>query len=215
MERESILLIHTITGIIIFISGLLQILLKKGGKIHKILGNVYLYSWFVVLISGAYLGGFLITIVGIFGFYFALTGSRIGKLKNSGITIFEKSTFIFGGLLAIVMLGYAINLFIKGSKSYWIIFAVFGGIFTFVTVQDIFKYVLLKPLKKQIYGQLDWYFEHFTRMFISFIAATTAFVSIQDLFGNTTMNFIMPTIIGTIMIFFSTKFYKKKLNIEK
>lgn len=215
MERESILLIHTITGIIIFISGLLQILLKKGGKIHKILGNVYLYSWFVVLISGAYLGGFLITIVGIFGFYFALTGSRIGKLKNSGITIFEKSTFIFGGLLAIVMLGYAINLFIKGSKSYWIIFAVFGGIFTFVTVQDIFKYVLLKPLKKQIYGQLDWYFEHFTRMFISFIAATTAFVSIQDLFGNTTLNFIMPTIIGTIMIFFSTKFYKKKLNIVK
>lgn len=215
MERESILLIHTITGIIIFISGLLQILLKKGGKIHKILGNVYLYSWFVVVMSGAYLGGFLITIVGIFGFYFALTGSRIGKLKNSGITFFEKSIFIFGGLLAIVMLGYAINLFIKGSESYWIIFAVFGGIFTFVTVQDIFKYILLKPLKKQIYGQLDWYFEHFTRMFISFIAATTAFVSIQDLFGNTTLNFIMPTIIGTIMILFSTKFYKNKLNIEK
>ncbi|GAB7256493.1 hypothetical protein [uncultured Polaribacter sp.] len=215
MDRESILLTHTITGIIIFISGLLQIFLKKGGKIHKILGNVYLYSWLVVLISGAYLGGVLITIVGIFGFYFALTGSRIGKLKNSGITIFEKSTFIFGGLLAIVMLGYAINLFIKGSESYWIIFSVFGGIFTFVTVQDIFKYVLLKPLKKQIYGQLDWYFEHFTRMFISFIAATTAFVSIQDLFGNTTLNFIMPTIIGTILIFFSTKFYKKKLNIEK
>lgn len=211
MSREIILHIHSIIGIIVFATGFLQIVLKKGGQRHKITGQVYLYGWFVLLISGAYLGGLLITIIGIFGFYFALTGSRIGHLKNKAITVFEKIIFTIGGLIALAMLYYSITLFLKGQHSFASIFAVFGGIFLLTTVQDIFKYIFKKPLKKQIYGKLDWYFEHFTRMCISFIAAVTAFVSIQNVFGNNTMNFLMPTIIGTILIGFATKSYKKKL----
>ena len=82
MTKEMILLFHSIIGILIFVTGFLQIVLKKGGKLHRILGQIYLYGWFLLLISGAYLGGLLITIVGVFGFYFALTGARIGNLKN-------------------------------------------------------------------------------------------------------------------------------------
>ena len=171
MTKDNILLIHSILGIIVFTTGLLQILLKKGGTTHKIIGQVYLYAWLVLLISGAYLGGLLITIIGVFGFYFALTGSRIGNLKSKPITLFEKLVFSVGGLVAVSMIYYAITLFLKGEKSYSIIFTVFGGLFLFQTVQDISKYILDKPLKKQIYGKSDWYFEHFTRMCISFIAA--------------------------------------------
>ena len=87
MTRELILHIHSIFGIIIFTTGLLQIILKKGGLRHRIVGQIYLYSWLILLISGAYLGGFLITIIGVFGFYFALTGSRIGHLKTNKITL--------------------------------------------------------------------------------------------------------------------------------
>lgn len=213
MERDNILLIHSILGVIVFTTGFLQLLLKKGGKIHIILGQVYLYAWLLLLISGAYLGGLLITIIGVFGFYFALTGSRIGHLKNQPITLFEKFIFSLGGLVAISMLYYAVALFLKGEKSYSIIFAVFGGIFMFQTAQDIAKYILGKPLKKQIYGKLDWYFEHFTRMCISFIAAITAFTSIQNLFNNNTINFLMPTVVGIILINLATKSYKRKMKI--
>jgi len=94
MDREIILQIHSILGVLVFTSGLLQILLKKGGNRHKIVGQIYLYGWFLLLISGAYLGGALITTIGIFGFYFALTGSRIGRLKRQAMTIFEKSICI-------------------------------------------------------------------------------------------------------------------------
>ena len=214
MERDTILLIHSILGITVFTTGSLQIILKKGGVSHQLIGKLYLYAWLILLISGAYLGGLLITIIGIFGFYFALTGSRIGRLKIKKMALFEKMIFVMGGLVAISMLYYAITLLLKGEKSYSIIFSVFGGLFLFQTVQDIAKYILNKPLKKQFYGKSDWYFEHFTRMCISFIAAVTAFTSIQNVFKNNTLNFLMPTVVGIILINLATKSYKKKLKIE-
>ncbi len=212
--RDNILLVHSALGVIIFLAGLLQIILKKGGATHRIIGQIYLYAWVFLLLSGAYLGGLLITIVGIFGFYFALTGSRIGYLKTKSITLFEKSIFSVGGLFAMAMLVAAVYLFFQGDQSFAIIFAVFGGLFLLQTVQDIFKYILKKPLKKLVYGDLDWYFEHFTRMSISFIAAVTAFASIQNVFRNNTLNFLMPTAIGILLINLAAKSYKKKFKIE-
>ena len=132
-------------------------------------------------------------------------------LKNKNIGLLEKMIFILGAIVSILMLYNAINLYFKGEESFAIIFGVFGGIFLFTTIKDVFKYVLNKPLEKQTYGKLDWYFEHFKRMCISFIAAVTAFVSIQDVFKNNTANFLIPTLIGTILIIIATKFYKKKL----
>jgi hypothetical protein len=109
------------------------------------------------------------------------------------------------------MLYYSTTLFLRGEKSFSIILAVFGAIFLFTTVRDIYKYVLSKPLSKQVFGKLDWYFEHFKRMCISFIAAVTAFTSIQNVFRNNTLNFLLPTLIGVILISIATKSYKKKL----
>lgn len=211
MTRDVILQAHTILGILIFVTGLLQIFMKKGGSTHRIIGNVYLYGWLLLLISGAYLGGLLITIIGIFGFYFALTGSRIGHLKNKPLQIFDKIIYSVGGLTAIAMLIYGAKLYLNGNTSWGTIFAVFGVIFALTTVQDIFKYILNKPLRKPGYGKLDWYFEHFTRMFVSFIAAVTAFTSIQNVFKDNTLNFLVPTFIGIIAINVVKRMYKKKL----
>lgn len=211
MNREIILQIHSILGVVVFITGLLQLLLKKEGARHRIIGQTYLGSWLFLLLSGAFLTGLIITVVGLFGFYFALTGARIGRLKNKAITWFEKSIFLSGGLSALVMIYYSVSLYIKGEQSWPIILAVFGGLFLWATLGDIFKYILNKPLKKQLYGKSDWIFEHFTRMSISFIAAVTAFTSIQNVFQNNTLNFLLPTVVGVILIRFATKAYAKKL----
>jgi hypothetical protein len=211
MDREIIAHLHAILGVLVFITGLLQIILKKEGARHRITGLTYLIAWFFILITGAYLGGLIITIIGVFGFYFALTGARIGRLKNKRIGLFEKGIFSVGALIAVLMLYYSVVLHLRGDSSFSIIFAVFGVIFLFTTVDDIFKYILQKPFKKQIYGKSDWYFEHFFRMSISFIAALTAFTSIQNIFNNNTLNFLMPTAIGLIFINLATKSYKKKL----
>ena len=93
MTRDLILHLHKLIGIIIFITGLMQIALKKGGLRHRIIGQVYLYCWFLLLISGAYLGGLFMTIIGVFGFYFALTESKIGHLKNNTLTNLSNRTY--------------------------------------------------------------------------------------------------------------------------
>jgi uncharacterized membrane protein YozB (DUF420 family) len=211
MNREIILHIHSILGVVVFVTGFLQILLKKEGSRHRIIGQIYVSSWLLLLISGAFLTGLAITIVGVFGFYFALTGSRIGRLKNKEITWFEKSIFLAGGLSAIVLIYYSVSLYLKGQQSWPIILAVFGGLFLWATSGDIFKYILKKPFQKQKYGKSDWIFEHFTRMSISFIAAVTAFTSIQNVFQNNTLNFLLPTAVGIILIRLTTKSYTKKL----
>ncbi|WP_027419242.1 DUF2306 domain-containing protein [Crocinitomix catalasitica] len=215
MTRELIVQIHAYAGVIILITGILQMILKKGGKLHRIIGNVYFYAWLPLIVTGAYIGGYLITIVGIFGFYFALTGARIGHLKNKGIQLFDKIIFGVSFLLALLMLYYAIRLFMIGQTSFAIIFAVFGGIFFISTLQDIRKFILKQDRSKIEYGQLDWYFEHLTRMIISFIAATTAFASIQNLFGENTLNFLLPTVVGTIAIIFIRRSYIQKFKLEK
>jgi len=211
MDKDLILHLHSLFGALIFVTGLLQIILKKGGRIHSVIGQVYLYGWLFLLISGAYLGGALITTVGIFGFYFALTGSRLGRLKNKGITVFEKGIFILGGLVALAMLYYAVALYLKGQSSFAIIFTVFGGIFLMTTVEDIAKYIMERPIRNQKYGKMDWYFEHLKRMCISFIAAVTAYTSIQNVFGENTLNFLVPTVIGVVLIKWATMTYEKKM----
>jgi hypothetical protein len=51
-------------------------------------------------------------------------------------------------------------------------------------------------------------------MIVSFIAAMTAFSSIQGVFGEgSILNWLLPTFIGTTCIFLTVRHYKKKMKI--
>lgn len=212
--RDLVLQFHSVLGILIFFSGLAQIILPKGGRRHVIIGQVYLYAWIPLLITGAYLGGPLISIVGLFGFYFALTGGRIGRLKNQAPKLGDKLIIGAGLLAALALLYYAGVLSFRGQYSFAIIFAVFGLLFLMTTVEDLYKYILNRPLRASQYGAQDWYFEHFKRMSISFIAAVTAFTSIQNIFRENTLNFLMPTVLGIIAIRMARRAYERKFKLR-
>lgn len=211
MTRALILDIHSFIGILIFIIGVLQFILKKGGRLHVGLGKIYLYGWLVLLLSGAYLGGFLITLIGIFGFYFALTGSRIARLKNNPTQLVDKVVIGLSILVMCAIFYYAAVLFLAGDSSFGIIFTVFGLLFLLTLQKDVRKYIGMGPAIVKKYGNLDWYFEHLNRMSISFIAAVTAFTSIQDVFKNNTLNFLLPTVIGILFIAIAVKRLSNKL----
>jgi hypothetical protein len=211
MTRELILQVHSITGFLIFGTGLLQFVLKKGTRLHVNLGKVYLYGWILLLMSGAYLGGPLITLIGIFGFYFALTGSRIARLKNNSFALFDKIVLGIGAAVMVAILYYGTRLLLFSDSSFGIIFLVFGLLFLLTIQKDIRKYIGIGPEVIRKYGKLDWYFEHLNRMSISFIAAVTAFTSIQNVFQNNVLNFIMPTVIGIILISMAVKRLSKKM----
>lgn len=214
MTRETILFIHPIVGFFIFFTGLLQIFLPKGTTFHKWVGKIYLVAWLLLLLTGGYLGGMIMTIIGLFGFYYSLTGSIVVRLKNRLPNTAEKSVFIAGGVVAAAMFLYSFVLLWLKDYSFAAVFFGFGILFVRSATQDITKYVLAKPIKKQIYGNLDWYFEHFIRMFISLIPALTAFASIRGLFKEMALNFLIPTGFGIIMIKVAQIFYMKKFNIK-
>ena len=184
------------------------------GKIHQILGKLYLVSWLVLLVTGAYIGSLFIMMLGLLGFYYALTGTRISRLKNEPIQLFDKSIMILGAGTSLYMLYAAVRLYLNGNTSFAIIFSVFGLIFLNSTIQDILKYIYNRKWKKEDLGKMDWYFEHFIRMSISFIAAVTAFTSVQNVFQNNIVNFLAPTVIGTLLIVWAKRFYKKKFNLK-
>lgn len=211
MTREIVLQIHAVTGFLIFAIGVLQFVLKKGSKLHVRLGKAYLYGWLLLLVTGAYLGGPLITLIGIFGFYFALTGARISKLKNNPLELFDKIVIVVSVLIMMAVLYYGVNLWISGDTSFGIIFIVFGLLFLLTLQKDVRKYLGVGPAVAKKYGKLDWYFEHLTRMSISFIAAVTAFTSINNVFKNNTLNFLLPTVIGVIFIAIAIKQLAKKM----
>lgn len=198
-------------GAIVLVTGILQSVLKKGGKTHILIGKVYLLAWLLILLTGAYVGGPFMITIGVFGFYFALTGSRIGRLKGKAHTGIDKAIIVISSLISLYMIYFAATLFMRGDRSFATIFLVFGLIFLFTTVGDTAKYILLKPIRKRKHGKSDWYFEHLRRMFISLIAAVTAFTSIQNIFNHNTLNFLLPTVIGLVMIKYATTTFEKKL----
>lgn len=215
MAHKVILFIHPIVGFFIFLTGLLQIFLKKGGSFHKIVGKIYVSAWLLLLSTGAYLGGPIMTVIGLFGYYYALTGSIVVRSKHRPLNKYEKAVFIGGGLVAAVMFLSSFVLLWLKDYSFAAVFFGFGILFVRSAIQDISKYILQKPTKQQIYGTWDWYFEHFIRMFISLIPALTAFSSIRGLFKEMALNFLIPTGLGIILILIAEKMYRVKLHIVK
>lgn len=205
---------HVISGILVAFIGLIQIVRKKEGTLHRFLGRAYGLSWVILLISGIYLGGLLITFIGVFSFYFVVTGVRMAQLKDKEFHWVDRGIFLVGLLIASFMLIYAFYLFYLDEVSFGIILVVFGGIFFWTTLLDVLKFGVNKSKIKQKYGQLEWYFEHMTRMLISYIAAVTAFTSIQNIFRENTLNFLLPTAIGVLLILRLQRKHKKKLDLS-
>ena len=77
MSHAQVVFVHSIFGALVFVIALLQLILKRGGKLHRMLGRTYFFSWLGLLLTGVYIGGLLFIILGIFGFYYVLTGVRL------------------------------------------------------------------------------------------------------------------------------------------
>lgn len=212
---KTISLIHVISGILIALTGLLQIILKKGGKLHHVIGTIYFLSWPVVVVTGWILGSFLIAMLGALGFYMAYTGYRFGRLRNTKLNIFDQIVIVSAVFFAVGILGFGIHLLLTKKFVFGAILLFFGIIFSFISVNDINGYIRNKNNRNLSGHPLEWFFEHYTRMYISYIAAMTAFTVIQNPFPFfVALNWTLPTVIGTVIIILTSRHYRKKYNIK-
>jgi len=213
MDETS--LIHGIAGYLIFVTGLLQYLLQKGGKRHRIIGKIYFFTWFVLVISGAAIGGVMITFLGLFGLYYAITGIRFAVVKGQPDSPLDKAISAIGFTCSIAILFFAGKFYLKGNINFATIFVVFGllfGINSFKDVRTLFVGVNKHPLASH---KMYWFFEHYTRFTISFIAALTAFSAIQNVTTVVVINWMLPTVLGTVYLVYVGKKYRKQFKITK
>lgn len=212
---NEISIIHALSGYLIFISGLLQYLLKKGGKRHRIVGKVYFVTWFVLVISGASIGGVMITFLGLFGLYYAITGIRFAIVKNQPKSITDKVIATLGFSCSLAILFFSVWFYQKGNSSFAIIFLVFGllfGVNSFKDVRTLFMGINKNDLSSH---KMYWFFEHYTRFTISFIAALTAFSAIQNITPIVVVNWLLPTLIGSIYLVYIGKKYRSQFKISR
>jgi len=205
---KVLLTLHVVSGFTALIIGVVPMVAKKGGKLHKKSGLIYFWAMFGVFITSVPMAFikwniFLFTI-GIFSFYFVLTGYRFAKRKGWHLlTSFDKGIMLTTFTTSILMIGYSAYLFYLGSQN-WIILGIFGIICFLTSIDDLRKF------GKKSEDNKNWFYQHLIRMLGGYIATSTAFVVTNLTFLPPLIGWLAPTVIGSIGITLTMIHYKRK-----
>lgn len=204
---QILIYIHASFGGIALLTGLISIISKKGSSIHKKSGLIFFYS---MLLSGliAMVVSFLpnhespfLFAIGIFSLYFVLSGKRAlnFKHKNPDLRIDKviSAIMLLSGILMIILPIILLN-------NIHIILAVFGAFGIISSISDFRLFNNPERLRK------GWLKMHLGKMLGGYIAATTAFVVVNQFFPGI-YGWFIPGIIGGFGIaYWSRKVSKKE-----
>jgi uncharacterized membrane protein len=206
---KTFLVLHIVTGTLGLISGTINIIGKKGGKIHQIVGQIFLYSMLAVSISAFVLSiihpNYFLFIVGVFTLYLVSSGTRYLHLKQ--LYKGQKPKFI-DWFLTYFMLVFGILFIAFGvyhifhRQIFGIVFITFGGIGLKMVMAD-FKNYKGKSVIVNV-----WMTAHIQRMIGAYIAALTAFLVVNNQILPGYIAWLLPTLILFPVIVKHTKKYK-------
>lgn len=208
----AILCIHVILGTIALVVGVIPMIAKKGGKAHNITGILYCLAMLGVVVTAlplAYLkSNYFLGAIAVFSFYMCFTGYRFTKLKpGKKPNFFDYSASVFTVIVACGMLYISFMALLQGGNAMFIgtILGVFGIICLLMSGSDLRRY-----LSKKEKGKMDWFYSHIGRMIGSYIATFTAFAVQNSPLQPSLVNWLAPTLIGTIAIVMTIRYYRKK-----
>jgi uncharacterized membrane protein len=200
--------IHIISGAMVLLLGLAQILLRKSGRRHRIVGSLFsllmivtsmsalgisMYKLFVLKEIGAI---FLLTI-GCFSLYLTLGGWMYAHYRTQNSALVKHSLLIIGALFSVILVGTTIYFFSINMNAGFIL-GTFSMIQTLLTIQDF-------RVKLYSNDTQEWLRLHIIRMISSYIAATTAFLVNAVEAGPVLLKWLGPSILGTMVIIYFTR----------
>lgn len=198
-----LLLIHITAGVASFASGIFAIVTKKGGRLHRISGRIYLVGMSLVAVTAVgisvYRNNLFLLLIAGFSFYMLFAGVR---------SIYNKSLRpnFWDWLVLSIGLVTCATMFLTAH----LILVVFGVLFSVGLVQEIILFVRTtrgtQPAAKQ------WLLRHIGMMLGSYIATTTAFlVTNVQYFEPQWIPWLAPTILGSpIIAFYSARVARGK-----
>jgi len=204
---------HILFGSIVLILGLAQMILPKKGEVHRGIGKAYFILMILVFLTSfpqAILShNWFLASVELFALYLVLSSYCFSTKKtNLRANIWDKLIcflWIFSGIFLIRL---TIYFFIDGANGFAFVSGIFGLMLLLNAFTD-FKFPFMNAGLGQ-YGKMRWFFNHLSRMITSYIVAKTAFLLNVQRFGSNVINWIFPTIVGTIFIITLSRFYEKK-----
>lgn len=211
------LVLHIASGSVGLIAGSFNIIIKKGGNKHKIIGKIFVYSMlasgFSALVLSTIHPNYFLFMVGVFTLYMVGTGNRYLYLKllkiNQKPKIIDWIITITMLLLGLIFIGMGVLFLIK-AKLFGLVFITFGVIILLFVKKDFENYSGKSKLLNY------WLIAHLQRMIGAYIAALTAFLVVNGNYSPVELPpflyWLLPSLILTPLIIKWSKKYEIKTN---
>ncbi|MEX1189684.1 MAG: DUF2306 domain-containing protein [Bacteroidia bacterium] len=213
--RLILLFLHIAGGTVSLITGFYNIINRKGSKIHRKNGFVYVLGMFLATLSGillAFIGdNQFLFLIGVFSFYLAFSGYRILSIKDPLNA--KKIDFIIAfitAFFAVYMIFSSFKISDGLLKSINPITIVFGLISLIYSVVDLFLFYGKRKAQKN-----HWLFNHIIRMMASYISAVTAFLVVNITMLPPLVIWLGPSVVGSVLISIFINKYKRKLKVNE
>lgn len=202
-------IIHIMAGAVALATGVVPLAVKKGSRVHKQWGKIYIGAMSFVLSTALLLSLFksipFLLLVSVFSSYLVLSGYRSVRTKTplgrrSLPDVLLGGAGILGGVL---MAGYGINTILHGN-IFGIVAVVFGVLCIVLAALDI------KRLRGHSTETLGWLYSHIARTTGAYISTITAFLVVNVHFLPGWLVWLLPTAIGSLLIIRWTAAYKPK-----
>lgn len=197
--------IHILGGSLLLLLGLVQLLLRKHGRVHRVMGRLYVWTMLVVCATAMFIsvqsmlkaittGALFLFSIGLFSLYGVMSGFVLGKYKSQRQLPIGRAMVVSGIATSALMLTIAFRFW----SELGIICLVFGILQVLGTRLDwIYYYRLDRELKQ---GAAYWIFGHSGRMIGSYIAACTAFLVNVVSCPYPIVLWLGPTVVGVLCI---------------
>jgi uncharacterized membrane protein len=197
-----LLFIHIAAGSIGLFTGTMNIIRKKGDKLHKSVGKFFLYGMLINGFAGLIMSlihtNYFLLVIAVFSIYMVSTGQRSLSLKQlnaaqkpKAIDWILSSLMLFFGIGFVLFGGY----FVLNKNYFGTVLLVFGAISILMVLKDFKNY------QGKIQIKNFWLLVHIQRMMGAYIAATTAFLVVNNTVLPGVVAWLLPTVILVPFIF--------------
>jgi len=214
--KTLLLVLHISGGMLGLITGMINMINRKGGKLHKLIGKLYVTGMFVATISGMFLAFIgenqFLFLIGVFSFYLAFSGYRtLSHRKPDDYRFVDKSVAFLTGVFAMVMIVTGVFNFSTGNLVINPVLLIFGVVCLIYGWGDLLIFIGKRETKHPKY---HWFFNHIVRMIASYISAVTAFLVVNLTVGPPLLIWLGPSVLGSVAITLFIRKYKRKFRLN-
>ena len=204
---------HVAAGTLSLVAAPVALAVTKGARAHRLWGKIFFYCMSWIFVSATWLSiyknNLFLLLIGVFSFYNVVSGYR--SLYHKHLHRGGKPGWIDWAAVAIAtgfniyFVAMGVRLLSTGQAIAYLCL-LFGGIGLLNAVQNLRKF-LKPPADKN-----EWLFQHIGGFMGGFIASVTAFSTQVLVFLPDFWVWAWPTLVGSPLIAFWVRYYKKRLN---